>query len=160
MSRKLYRSTSNKVIAGICGGLGEHFDIDPTIIRIVAVVAGLASCGAVLLFYLLAWIIIPQQPFGETPAESVPTVEPSVRPLRAGWRVYLPGLILVSIGGLLLLREYVVWFQWHDIWPLILVVLGLLLIFRDGNRANSGRRRTGSQADGEDTLGKSGGIHS
>jgi len=158
MSRKLYRSSSNKVIAGICGGLGEHFDVDPTIMRIVAVVAGLASFGAVLVFYLLAWIIIPQQPFDEAPAESEPSVELPVRSSRSGWRVYLPGLILVAIGGLLLLREYVVWFQWHDIWPLILVVLGLLLIFRDTNRSNSRRRHTGSPPDGQDPLGRSGGI--
>jgi len=58
--KRLYRSDTNKKIAGICGGIGEMADLDPTIVRLVAVVAGVVT--GVLPFviaYLLAWWIVP-----------------------------------------------------------------------------------------------------
>ncbi len=60
MDKRLYRSSENRMIAGICGGLGEYFDIDPTIVRLIVVAAALAA-GSGLLAYLLAWIIIPER---------------------------------------------------------------------------------------------------
>ncbi|MFH2020926.1 MAG: PspC domain-containing protein [archaeon] len=57
--KKLFRSTKNKVIAGVCGGLGEYFDVDPTIVRLVWVVFSLMG-GAGILAYIIAWIIIPK----------------------------------------------------------------------------------------------------
>ena len=61
MEKKLFRSRTNKQIAGVCGGLGKYFDIDPTIIRLVWVVAVFCAGGG-LFAYLLAMIIIPQEP--------------------------------------------------------------------------------------------------
>lgn len=56
--KRLYRSNKNRVIAGVCGGLGEYFNIDPVIIRLVW--ALLIFCGGIgLIAYLLAWLIIP-----------------------------------------------------------------------------------------------------
>ncbi len=60
MDKRLYRSTENKMIAGVCGGLGEYFDIDPTIVRLIVVASALAAGGG-LVAYILAWIIIPQR---------------------------------------------------------------------------------------------------
>ena len=61
MQKQLYRSNTNSMIAGVCGGLGEYFDVDPTLVRLIAVV--LFFAGAVgLLAYLLAWIIVPKAP--------------------------------------------------------------------------------------------------
>jgi phage shock protein C len=59
--KKLYRSRSNKKIAGVCGGLGEHMEIDPTIIRLAVVILGLAT-GILPFFvgYLVAWWIVPE----------------------------------------------------------------------------------------------------
>jgi phage shock protein PspC (stress-responsive transcriptional regulator) len=58
--KKLYRSGTNKKIAGICGGLGELTDTDPTIIRLVVVVLGLATgVFPFLIGYLVAWWIVP-----------------------------------------------------------------------------------------------------
>ncbi len=59
--KKLYRSRENRMIAGVCGGLGDYFDIDPTLIRLAAVFFSLWWGGGVLL-YLLAWFIIPEAP--------------------------------------------------------------------------------------------------
>lgn len=56
--KKLYRSTNNKMLAGVCGGIAEYFNIDPTIVRLVW--AGLTVFqGIGLLLYILAAIIIP-----------------------------------------------------------------------------------------------------
>ena len=58
MNKKLYKSTTNKMICGVCGGLGEFFGIDPTIIRLIwAILALLGGTGIVA--YLIAAVIIP-----------------------------------------------------------------------------------------------------
>lgn len=61
MSKRLYRSKDRK-IGGVCGGIAEYFNIDPTIVRLIWAVFILAY-GTGLLAYLLAWIIIPEDPF-------------------------------------------------------------------------------------------------
>jgi phage shock protein C len=66
--KKLYRSRENRMIAGVCGGLGEYFEIDPTLIRLAVVFFSLWWGGGILL-YLLAWFIIPEAP---APAEETP----------------------------------------------------------------------------------------
>lgn len=60
-THKLYRSRSNKMIAGICAGLGEYLDIDPTIVRLVFVLLALTPLHGVLI-YLILWLITPQEP--------------------------------------------------------------------------------------------------
>jgi len=61
MAKKLYRSRYEKVFGGVCGGLGRHFDIDPVIVRIIWVFAVLIA-GVGVLAYIIAWIIVPQEP--------------------------------------------------------------------------------------------------
>ncbi len=59
--KRLYRSKKEKMIAGICGGIAEYFDADPTIVRLIWAIATLISLGFGLLAYLIAWIIIPEK---------------------------------------------------------------------------------------------------
>ncbi len=59
--KRLYRSTTDKKIAGVCGGLAEYFDIDPVITRVVVLAAVLWG-GFGVAFYLAAWIIVPENP--------------------------------------------------------------------------------------------------
>lgn len=59
--KKLYRSGKNKVISGVCGGIGEYLNVDPTIIRLLWLLLIFAG-GAGLLLYLIAWLIIPRNP--------------------------------------------------------------------------------------------------
>ena len=59
--KKLYRSETNRWLLGVCGGLGEYFDIDPTLIRVLFIVFALVFGGGFLL-YLILWIIIPMKP--------------------------------------------------------------------------------------------------
>ena len=61
MKKKLYRSKKHRMIAGVCGGIGEYFDIDPTIVRLVWALLSLASIGGGILAYIIAWIIIPEK---------------------------------------------------------------------------------------------------
>ena len=60
--KKLYRSRNSRYLCGVCGGIGEYFNIDPTLIRLLAVVFGLSG-GSGILAYIIAAIIIPQQEF-------------------------------------------------------------------------------------------------
>ena len=61
MKKKLYRSLENRKLAGVCGGIAEYLVIDPVLVRLAWVIFFLAG-GAGVLAYILAWIIIPEQP--------------------------------------------------------------------------------------------------
>ncbi len=56
--KKLYRSRDHRLIAGVCGGLGEYFDIDPIIFRMI-LIALLINGGAGIIIYILMWIFVP-----------------------------------------------------------------------------------------------------
>ena len=60
VSKKLYRSKNNRRVAGVCGGIAEYFDIDPTLVRLLALLFILLG-GAGVITYLIAWIIIPEK---------------------------------------------------------------------------------------------------
>ncbi len=57
-NKRLYRSSTNKRIAGVCGGIAEYFSIDPVIIRVILVVV-IVSGGAGILIYIILWIVLP-----------------------------------------------------------------------------------------------------
>ena len=59
--KQLTRSTSNRMIAGVCAGLGEYFGIDPTIVRLLAVLAFFTGFGGIALVYLVMAIVVPEQ---------------------------------------------------------------------------------------------------
>ena len=58
---KLYRSKNNRWIAGICGGLGKFFNIDPTIVRVIWIIGTLFSMGFGIILYLIIWAVIPER---------------------------------------------------------------------------------------------------
>ena len=66
--KKLYRSDKDKKIAGVCGGIGEYFNIDPTLVRLGAVLLGIFGCG--LVAYVVATIIMPEAPKDEPAAKT------------------------------------------------------------------------------------------
>ena len=61
--RKLYRSRTNRQLAGVCGGVAEYFNIDATLVRVLFVVFAVLG-GPGLLAYLLLWIFVPEEPVG------------------------------------------------------------------------------------------------
>lgn len=58
--KKLYRSKKSRIIAGVCGGIGEYLGVDPTLIRLFWVLLSLEGIG--IPGYIMAWIIIPEEP--------------------------------------------------------------------------------------------------
>ena len=60
--KRLYRSRRERMIAGVCGGIGEYFNVDPTLIRLGWVILLVMSGGLGLFGYLVAWVIIPERP--------------------------------------------------------------------------------------------------
>lgn len=60
-TRKLYRSRTNRMVAGVCGGLAQYFNVDATLMRVLFVVLTVLG-GAGPLIYLVMWIIVPNEP--------------------------------------------------------------------------------------------------
>ena len=63
MEKRLYKSNTNKTICGVCGGIAEYFNIDPTIVRLALILFSLAGgCG--VLAYIICALVIPDAPNG------------------------------------------------------------------------------------------------
>jgi len=60
--KRIYRSKKDRILGGVCGGIGNYFNVDPVLVRVVWAVSFFAG-GIGLLGYLLAWIIIPEEPY-------------------------------------------------------------------------------------------------
>ena len=116
--KKLERSRESVVVGGVCGGLGEYFNIDPVMFRIAAIVLALAK-GAGVIAYVLAWILIPRRPEGAV-ADVAPPGSEIVR--------YLPGMALIVIGLVFLLEGIFDWFSFWHLWPLILIAIGSIMV--------------------------------
>jgi phage shock protein C len=135
MERRLYRSRKNKIVAGVAGGLGEYFDIDPVLIRVIFVVATLAGASG-LLAYLILWIVVPKEPIvlgnasqkteGEN-SMSQKDYEISMRHRKQRGSV-TGGIVLIVLGALFLADNYLPYFGFSNTWPLILVAVGIGLI--------------------------------
>lgn len=142
MERRLYRSSQNKVLAGVCGGLGEYFGVDPVIVRLLVVVFTLMG-GAGLIAYIIAAIIIPsrdlgnisgayQQTYGnEAGSESnYERYSPESYEKDNRNTVLVLGLALIVIGGLIAFRYFVPWVPRELIFAAILVVIGAYIILK------------------------------
>jgi phage shock protein C len=125
--RRLHRSRNNRVIAGVCGGLSEYFNIDPMVIRLIWV-ASIFLGGVGLIAYILCALIIPEAPFGTV---SPPTSFRSASPTALGIGV---AIILIGLGVIFLFSNLFGWSIWSWFWkliiPLALIALGLFLVFR------------------------------
>ena len=145
MQQRLYRSPDNKIIGGVCGGLGDYFEVDPVLIRIIVVMLALAT-GFGLIAYIVAWIIIPKREFGEVHTSSTGPEEITPKPF-SPWNRYLPGIVLIGIGVILLVRENWYWFDWEEFWPVLLIIVGLTLIFRKFKRSELEEPAAAKRAD-------------
>lgn len=143
MAKRLHRSFESKMLGGVCGGLAEYFDVDPSVVRILAVISLFVSGGMTILVYIVAWIILPINEAGavSTEASKQEPVRFNETPRISPWTSYLPGLALIFLGSILIIREHWFWFAWRDMWPVILVALGLILIFA-GKRSPSKEHQT------------------
>ncbi len=148
MNTRLYRSRTDTVIGGVCGGLGQYLGIDPVLFRIIFVLLALGS-GVGFTIYLILWIIMPLEGTGEFgSAETIRAGANEVADrartmgssLRENVRTHNPqaallmGTALVLMGVYFLLRSlHVPWLAWLDfdvLWPLLLIVSGVALLQR------------------------------
>jgi phage shock protein PspC (stress-responsive transcriptional regulator) len=148
------------MIAGVCSGLADYFDVDPSLVRLIVVLTIFLG-GAGLLLYIVAWLIVPENPeqdsgptspfyeknqklkdevvqelrrLGSDMAEKL---EDSVEELEAHPErrsmVFL-GLALIVVGGAFLFRRFVPWLELRELWPILLIAVGVLLLVSTARR--------------------------
>lgn len=131
--KRLYKSRTDRVIAGVCGGVGEYFEIDPVLIRIIWVVLSLLG-GSGIIAYLIGIIIIPEAPETVEAGRDVEQKKPSRATNQTVW-----GIILITIGLVVLLSQFDIfryfshrfWYiSWGVIFPVFLIILGGIILFR------------------------------
>ena len=138
MAKKIYRSRKDSIIGGVCGGIAEYFDIDPTLIRLLAILVVFLG-GVGVIAYIIAWVIIPQNPEQEAKMDKKNTPEEYVgADQEAGkednQRYVWGGLILIFLGLFFLLRSFFPRFILINFWPVILVIVGIALILQSFSR--------------------------
>lgn len=139
---RLTRSQSDSMIAGVCGGLGEYLKVDPILFRILFVLALIVG-GSGLLVYIILWIVIPEgkgQPkksnhlndenMTDTKNQTGSGFEqgPDQQKHQRNDGNLWGGLILITLGGIFLIDRFVPRIDFGDLWPLILIVVGVILI--------------------------------
>ncbi|MBK7630073.1 MAG: PspC domain-containing protein [Ignavibacteriales bacterium] len=151
MYKKLYRSVTDKMLGGVCGGLAEYFSIDPVIVRLIFVLAVIFG-GSGIIAYIILWIIIPQKPYIITPfnneyakQDSNPGSEEKksentefnmniMNEKPQNNRSIYAGAFLIFLGGIFLLDNFVPHFHFGDFWPLVLIGLGIAIILNSRNK--------------------------
>jgi phage shock protein PspC (stress-responsive transcriptional regulator) len=149
---RLERSNTNRVIAGVCGGIAEYLAVDVTLVRLAFVL--LAFVGGVgLLAYIVLLILMPlpgrPAPFtsnpppasgtadattrmeGDTaPTTAVAPVDPAIRAAEADRRRTAVGYLLIGLGVVFMLSNAGVFrfVQWQFLWPLVLIGIGVLFL--------------------------------
>ena len=73
--KKLYRSTSDRMIAGICGGLGEYFGIDSTLVRLIFVFGAILTGSALFWAYIIILLVVPEEPIASQAVVDAPSEE-------------------------------------------------------------------------------------
>ena len=116
--RAVRRSRSDRVIAGVCGGLGRYLGIDPVLLRVAFIILSLAN-GLGLIAYVVAWVAIPEEG-PDQPAGPVP------EPRREMGRMVLGGSLVVL--GLVLLLDRLAPDLDELFWPVAVVAVGVAII--------------------------------
>lgn len=127
MEKKLQRDTRNKVIGGVCSGLANYFGMDASLIRLLFAFMILFA-GTGFWLYIILWIVMPAgvlQPASDGVETFVSENEGQPKANKGG---LVFGLILIGLGALGLLHRFVPAFNWQMLWPIILIVLGIVLL--------------------------------
>ena len=119
---KLYRSRTDRMLGGVAGGLGRYLNVDPVLIRLAFVALLFAGIG--FFIYIIAWIIVPEEPLDPALAGFEPAPSATARPTgNPGARVVF-GSVLVAVGSLLLLDAIVPANLFRLFWPLAIIAAG------------------------------------
>lgn len=153
---RLYRSETDKIIGGVCGGLGRYLKVDPLILRIAFVFLAIVGNGVGVITYLAFWALMPVERMGDLGQEEVMRQNISEIGQRArqlggearqafgrGWPetwgdrrgnwVLVGGVILVGIGLMILLGNLGVftWLHIGKLWPLLIIALGVVVLLNN-----------------------------
>lgn len=101
MKTQFVRSTTDKMVGGVCGGLAQTYNIDPTLVRLGFVALALLGGGAGLLIYLVLWLVMPTIG-ADSPAERVLVGVTGGSTVAGEGRNRTLGLVLIGVGTLLL----------------------------------------------------------
>jgi phage shock protein C len=131
MDRHLYKSQTNKVIAGVCGGIAEYFDVDPIIVRVIFVLLFFAGPG--FWIYLILWIIVPRKPeaLSDIVKEDLgkPKMATKVEEKINQNRRNFGGGVLVLIGFLLLIDNIAPKVFSGSVLAILLIGAGLVILY-------------------------------
>ncbi|MBK9291114.1 MAG: PspC domain-containing protein [Bacteroidetes bacterium] len=139
-----YRSRINRIIGGVCGGLSERLNFDVSILRLIFVLLTLFGGGG-LLIYIVLWIIVPERPWelpgNSATADGSQSDSPKYEPYNKSYEPYagpdasgnkmrlLLGAGLIFAGILFLMANFISWLNVRDLWPVVLIITGLALLF-------------------------------
>ncbi|ADI74695.1 phage shock protein C, PspC [Methanohalobium evestigatum Z-7303] len=141
---KLTKSKSDRMLAGVCGGIAEYFDVDPVLVRVAFVVLALVNGLGILLYIILAIVMPEPENNDKTPEQNTTsengtdeysendtytkTQHKSNRTDRTLWL----GVILIILGIFLIIDRFNVfwWLGWDVLWPGILILIGFWIITR------------------------------
>lgn len=134
MMRQIYRSDRNKVLAGVLGGLGDYFTIDPTIFRIISVFLGLIH-PSIMIVYIVCAIIIPRENKIYPDGAVIDNEELTEDKGNKKQHTIVLGLVLIGIGGYLLLKRFFFWIDDKVLLSVGIICLGVFIILKGrGNR--------------------------
>ena len=134
MEKKLQRDTQHKVIGGVCAGLANYFDVDATLLRLLlAFLVLLAGTGFWL--YIILWIVMPSDSIGLSPEGEEAAISETSKETQKNRGSMILGLTFIGLGALGLLHRFVPEFNWQMIWPIALIILGLVLILPKASKS-------------------------
>ena len=126
--KKFRRKAKGKVLGGVCAGLADYFNIDVSLIRLAMVLLALAD-GLGILFYILAWIVVPEED-GEEKKEEGRVEEQSSPNVQV-----VGGIFLVLLGLYFLVKNYFgLFLPFEKVWPIFLIILGVWVIVKGFNK--------------------------
>jgi phage shock protein C len=142
-TKKLYRSESDRMLAGVAGGLADYFEIDSTIVRLIFITLSLIG-GSGLLAYFILWVVVPSKSSAkktdtDTVSENINEIKEKAKSLTKHTSVKnssspsLVGLIFIIIGIYFLLNNFGInlrFIRTDLLWPVIFIILGLSIITR------------------------------
>ncbi|MCQ2309741.1 MAG: PspC domain-containing protein [Bacteroidales bacterium] len=138
-NKRFERSATNKVIGGVCAGLADYLNMDVTLVRVLFVVAAL--CGSFgFWLYVILWIVAPSQRVigfnsqNDEPVE-INVVEDDKKGFQKG--AVVTAIILIGIGLLALIDNFMPIDWIWKLWPVILIALGIVIIMNTQKKQNN-----------------------
>lgn len=137
MDKRLERISDEAMIGGVCAGLARYFGLNRTVVRLLFLIGIPLPGFPAFLIYVILWIVMPKQPLGASVSSLTVYANPvfSMDPYNPNQpaprdRSIIGGAVLIILGVLFLLDRYFN-IDFGDLWPFMLIAIGLWLIFRD-----------------------------